>query len=198
MKKLSGWLAVVMVFTCASWAQVAQAPKKYDIKSGVITLETIMTMGKTQIKTQKVVYFDDFGIKEREETFSNGNLSKIFFSDGKDKISLSLAKKKATKQGPGDRGIGVRVDLNDMGTAKDIEAGVVKKMPPMTIAGQTCEVIEVKRGEQVDVYGGWNRALVYLKTGNANMTTEIKATKLEANVKIPEEKFQVPAGYTLQ
>jgi hypothetical protein len=199
MKKLSGLLAALMVFAGATWAQVSsQVQHRYDIKSGIITLETVMTVGQTQLKTTKVVYFDDFGTKEREETFSDGKLGMIIFSDGKDRYSLKQAKKIAVKKGPGDHGVGVRVDISDMATKKDIKAGMVKKIAPMTIAGQTCEVIAVTRGAQVDFYGGWNHALVYLKTASDVSTTEIKAIKLEANAKIPAEKFQVPQGYVVQ
>jgi hypothetical protein len=197
MKKI-GWL-MAMAWIAVGVSQ-AQTFHKYDIKSGIVTLESVMTVGGTQIKMTKIVYFDDYGSKECQETYSNGKLSGVFFSDGKDKISLSLKKKTAQKQGAGDRGIGTRIEINDMGTQKDIETGVVKKMPPMTIAGQTCEVIQVTKGkgDNPDIYAGWNRVMVYLKTGRSIMTTEIKATKLEANAVVPKEKFQVPAGYSLQ
>ena len=199
MKKLGWFMAMAWI---AVGVSQAQAFNKYDIKSGMVTLEFAMTMGKTQIKMTKIVYFDDYGSKECEETYSNGKLTGVFFSDGKDKISLSLKKKTAQKQGAGDRGIGTRIEINDMGTTKDIETGVVKKMPPMTIAGQTCEVIQVTKGkgkgDNPDIYAGWNRVMVYLKTSGSGVNTEIKAVKLEANAVVPKEKFQIPAGYSLQ
>jgi hypothetical protein len=49
-----------------------------------------------------------------------------------------------------------------------------------------------------DIYAGWNDVMVYLKTGAAGSTTEIKPINLEANVVVPKEKFQIPAGCTLQ
>lgn len=181
------------------WAFQTPAANKYDVKSGIITLETVMLVGKTAIKTQKILYFDDFGAKECEETYSQGRLGSAVFCDGKNKTALTPAKKQASKPEPCDRGIGVRVDINDMGTEKEIQAGVVKKMPSMSVAGQTCEVIQVtKKNGEVDIYGGWNRVLVYLKTGSKVVATEIKAIKIEANVAVPKEKFEVPAGYTRQ
>ncbi|RPI76587.1 MAG: hypothetical protein EHM45_12485 [Desulfobacteraceae bacterium] len=179
------------------WAFQTPAANKYDVKSGIITFETVMRVGKTAIKTQKILYFDDFGAKECEETYSQGRLGSVLICDGKNRISLAPAKKKAVKEGPCDRGIGTRIDINDMGTEKEIQAGVVKKMPSMTVAGQTCEVIQVtKKNGEVDVYGGWNRVLVYLKTGSKVVATEIKAIKIEANAAVPKEKFEIPAGYT--
>lgn len=191
----TGWLVVVVIVVCAAWAQTAH---KYDIKSGVVTLEFVSTIAGTQIKMNRIVYFDDYGLKECQETYSNGKLTNVLFSDGKEKISLQLKAKKAQKQGPTDRGIGMRVEINDMGTKKDIESGQVKKLPPMTIDSQSCEVIQVTRGGSVDLYGGWHHVMVYMKTSSAGVTTEIKAVKLQANAVVPKEKFQIPAGYTVQ
>jgi hypothetical protein len=194
MKKL-GWLVVALIVVCASWAG---AVNKYEIKSGIVTLEYVMTIGKTVIKMTKIVYFDDYGSKECEETYTDGKLGSVLFCDGKDRYSLQTAKKKASKGESCTNGIGMRIDINDMGTKKDIEAGVVKKIAPMTLAGQKCEVIQVTKGKEVDLYAGWNKVMVYMKTGSKDMTTEIKAVKLEANAVVPKDKFQVPAGYTLK
>lgn len=195
MKKLALFLAVLSI---AIGASGAQAFKKYDIKSGIVTLESLSVIGKTEIRMTKIVYFDDYGSKQCEESYSGGKLTGVFFSDGKDKISLSLSKKKATKQGSGSNGIGPRVELDFFGTKKDIDSGAVKKGPPMTLAGQACETILVTRNGATDTYAGWHRVLVYIKTSGSGVATEIKATKLEANAAVPKEKFQVPAGYSLQ
>jgi hypothetical protein len=191
----TGWFAVALIMVCASWAQTVN---KYDIKSGIVTLEFVSTIAGTQIKMNRIVYFDDYGAKECQETYSNGSLTNVLFYDGKEKISLKIKAKKAQKQGPTAGGIGLRVEINDMGTKKDIESGVVKKLPPMTIDSQPCEVIQVTRGGSVDLYAGWHKVMVYLKTGSAGVATEIKAVKLQANAVVPKEKFQIPAGYTVQ
>jgi len=187
-------VALVLVIATVAQTQV----KKYDIKSGKATLEFVSTIGSTQIKMTRIVYFDDYGTKECQETYSNGKLTGILFSDGKNKISLRLASKKAQNQGPTNTGIGMRVDINDMGTKKDIESGRVKKMLPMTIAGQTCEVIQVNNGRTPDIYAGWHHVMVYMKSNNSGVNTEIKAVKLEANVAVPKDKFQIPVGFTMQ
>jgi hypothetical protein len=191
MIKFGRLLAVALIALCT--AQV-QAVNKYDIKSAIITLESVMKVAGMEIKTTKIVYFDDYGIKEREETYSNGKLSMAFFTDGKDRISLSLDKKTATKNGKGDNGTGPHVDINFFGTTKDIESGVVKKIPPMTLAGQTCEAFQVTHGGAIQTYAAWKKVMVYTKIDVA----EIKAVKIEANAVVPKEKFQIPAGFTLQ
>ncbi len=194
--KRKGWLITVLIVVCISWVY---AVNKYGIKSGIITMESVSTIGKMKIKMTKIIYFDDYGMKECQETYTDGKISHVFFCDGKEKISLTPLKKKALKQGAADNGIGMRVDINDMGTKKDIDSGMVKKMPPMTIAGQSCEIIQVARKDGAkDIYGGWNNVLVYLKTSASGVATEMKAVKIVANAAVPKDKFQVPAGYTVQ
>jgi hypothetical protein len=157
-----------------------------------------MAVAGMQIKTNKIVYFDDYGMKECQETYKDGKLTTVFFCNGKDKIVLLLKNKKAQNQGPAQDGIGMRVDINSMGTEKDIDAGTVKKVAPMVIDSQSCEVIQVTRGTEIDPYGGWHHVMVYLKTASSGASTEIKAVKLQANAVVPKEKFEIPAGFTLQ
>jgi hypothetical protein len=194
MKKIAGLVAgLILIGVTGVWAA-----GRYDIKSGIVTLDSVITMGQTQIKTQKKVYFDEYGLKECQETYVNGKLSGVLLGDGKDKIALLLKAKKAARQGSGQYGIGTRVDLNDLGTKQDLAAGTVKPGAPLTLDGQTCEVVLVVKNGHTTVYGGWHKVLVYLKTGGQGMSTEIKAVKLEANAPVPPEKFQVPAGFTWQ
>src|SRR5580765_6507469 len=73
-------------------AAPAQTPaatvKKYDIKSGIITYDTEMEMAGMKIPGKVVLYFDDYGIKECEETYKSGKLAESFVSDGKDRFKL--------------------------------------------------------------------------------------------------------------
>jgi hypothetical protein len=195
MKRNIFLLLITMIFIIAA----AQAQfHKYDIKSGIATIEIESTIASMKIKMTKIVYFDDYGIKECEETYSKGKLSGILLCDGKNKYSLDLNKKTAKNMGPSTNGTGMRIDINDMGTEKDIKSGKVKIISSMTIAGQTCEVIQVSRSKTPDIYAGWHKVMVYLKTSGSGVNTLIKAVKLEANAAVPKEKFEIPAGYTIQ
>jgi hypothetical protein len=172
--------------------------KKYDIKSGIATIDIETDIGSTKIKMTKIVYFDDYGTKECEETYSNGKLTGVLFCDGKNKMSLNIKSKKVHVMEPSTRGTGTRIDINDMGTKEDIKSGKVKIIAPMTIAGQTCEIIQVGKEKNPTLYGGWHRVMVYMKSVGSSVNTLIKATKLEANVPVPKEKFEVPPGYSIQ
>jgi len=196
MKRIMVLSFSAMLFVAAAAAQ-AQV-NKYDIKSGIATLDIVTTVSSTKIKMTKIVYFDDYGRKECQETYSNGKLSGVFFCDGKNSFSLNFKKKKAETQGPATNGIGTRIEINAMGTKEDIASGRVKKGSPMTLAGQICEVIQVGRGGTPTIYGGWHQVLVYMKSSSSGVNTEIKAVKLEANAAVPKEKFEIPAGFAVQ
>lgn len=64
----------------------------------------------------------------------------------------------------------------------------------MTLAGQSCEVFEVKKGKTPQTYAAWKMVMVYTKTDS----TVIKVVKIEPNAVIPAEKFKIPAGFTLR
>ena len=195
--KSARWLSIALLAVCISGAFAAN---KYDIKSGTVTLSYVSTVAGTVIKMTQIIYFDEFGAKECQETYTNNTLQKVLFSDGKNKISLKLKSKKATNLGPSTTGVCLRVDINDFGTKKDIESGLVKKLAPMTIDGQSCEVLQVNRqgASTPDLYAGWHQVLVYMKSSSMGVNTEIKAVKLDATTPVPKEKFQVPAGFTMQ
>ncbi len=69
----------------------------------------------------------------------------------------------------------------------------------MTIAGKTCEVFVTDDGNGTKAtYGGWNKILLYLDVETKTVKTILHAVKVEENAKVPADKFQIPAGYTIQ
>jgi hypothetical protein len=178
----------------------AQAPiKKYDIKSGIITLQNDISMGTFQMKTESIIYFDDYGMKECKEIYNKDKLQTITFSDGKNIYIVHPDKKVATIQGPAYRGTEMRVDRSEFGTKKDWDEGKIKTAPAMTVAGKTCEVFVTDDGKGTGAtYGGWNKILLYLDVKTKTVRTTLHAVKVEANAKVPAAKFAVPAGYKIQ
>jgi hypothetical protein len=173
--------------------------KKYDIKSGIVTYDLIMKMGKMEIKKKTIVSFDDYGMKECRETFSGNKLEESYFSDGKNLYAVRPTKKIVFKQGAAYRGTELRVEWTEFGTEKDRQSGKIKKMPAMSIAGKNCGSFGSDDGKgTVTVYGGWNKVLMYLHVKTKSVETVQKAVKVEENVKVSEEKFKIPAGYAVQ
>jgi hypothetical protein len=178
----------------------AQTPvKKYDMKSGIITYELIMKMGKMEMKSKTVVYFDDYGLKECKDTYSGVNLEESYLSDGKDLFLVKHKQKKAYRQGTASRGTELRVEWTEFGTEKDRQSGKYKKLPAMTVAGKNCEMFEYNDGEgTISKYGGWNKILLYQDTQTKSVQSIQRAVKVEENVTISPDKFKVPAGFAVQ
>jgi hypothetical protein len=199
MKKVSGLFLVLAMMVASQGAAAQVATQKYDIKSGIVTLESVSTVGAMEMKFKYVVYFDDYGMKECKETYKDGTLVNVFFSDGKTLYALNPGKKTASNKGIASRGTEPWVDFSEMGSQKDRDLGKVKKIAPMLVAGKQCEAIETNDGSgTVTQYGGWKKIMVYMKSSSASTTTTIKATKIEENVAVPAAKFQVPAGYAIK
>ncbi len=191
-------LVALGLFVLTITVQAADG-KKYDIKSGIITLNSVSKMGNMEIKSKLIVYFDDFGMKECKETYEGGTLSESNFSDGKNVYAVYHAKKRASKIGVASRGTEVRIAFDEMGTKNDRDSGKVKKIGSMEIAGKKCQAIEVNSGSgTITRYAGWNGVMVYMQIVSKAMTATIKAEKIEENAVVSQDKFKIPAGFTAQ
>jgi len=191
-------LVLPAVFILAA-ALGAQATKKYDIKSGIVTYESVMKMSGMEIKDKVVVYFDDYGMKECKDTYDGDRLKESFFSDGKDLYLVQHATKKAFNRGTASRGTELRVEWSEFGTEKDRKSGKYKKLPAMTVAGKKCDVYEYNDGKgTLTKYGGWSKILLYMDMQMQGMETIQQAVKVEENAGVPSDKFKVPAGYKLE
>lgn len=176
---------------------LAGQTKKYDIKSGIITFENTTIMGKLKHSIKTVVYFDNYGMLECKETYHENKLVESFFSDGETLFSLKHEKKKAYKRGSAYRGTEYRFDWAEVSQndKKDYKA---KRLPNIIVAGKDCESFEVTSGSDVTVFTGWDHICFLMDVKNSNLEVILKAMKIEENAKIPEGKFKVPAGYSIE
>jgi len=188
-------LGILLVFTVLA-AATAQ-PKKYDIKSGIITFETTMKMGSMSIVTKSIVYFDDYGTKECKETYKGDALKESFFSDGKNLYGVYFADKMATKRGVAYRGTEFRFNWNEI-SDKDKKSGKAKQLAGLTVAGKPCESFEYSDRGTTTKYAGWGNICLLTDLTSKNMTSVTKAVKLEENAKVSGDKFAVPAGFALK
>jgi len=184
--------AAVLVVSAMTQAQI----KKYDIKSGVITYESLNSFG---MKMKIVVSFDDYGMKECRDTYLGDKLKESFFSDGKNLYRVNHMEKTGYNTGPAYRGTELRVEWTEFGTEADRKSGKYKKLPPRKIAGKNCEMFEYNDGKgTITQYGGWNKILLYMDVKMKDIETIQRALKVEENVKVPAEKFSVPKGYKVE
>jgi len=191
------YLFLLLVAMSIMTTAVAQAQvKKYDIKSGVIIYESINSFG---IKMKIVVSFDDYGMRECMDTYLGDKLKESFFSDGKNLYRVNHMEKTAYNIGPAYRGTELRVEWTEFGTEADRKSGKYKKLPPKKIADKNCEMFEYNDGKgTITQYGGWNKILLYMDVKMKDMETIQRALKVEENVKVPAEKFEIPNGYKIE
>ena len=165
------------------------AAKKYDIKSGTIHFESDLA----GFKGTKIVYFDDFGAKERVEEYEDGVLESCVFSDGKTRYNLDIPAKIAyLVDQHGDRGWEMEFHTWDEikqfpGYEKDYT-----KVDNITVVGKNCEAYRYK---DIAVFAGWKGLTLYHQQ-NPNIL--IKAVKLEEDVKQDPALFAVPNGFTVK
>jgi len=189
-------LFLAAVFTLCTNTTLSQ-PKKYDIKSGIVTFETETSIGKMKITGKIVVLFDDYGMKECKETYKDNALSEITFSDGKTIYLVKPEKKIAFKRGDATRGTELKCDWAEV-SEKDKQLGKAKMLPARTIAGKNCEASQVGSGGTASTFAGWKGIKLYSEVKTGMMSTISKAVKIEENAAVPASKFQVPPGYSIQ
>jgi hypothetical protein len=193
MKKLM--LGALLVFTLLAAAEAQ--PKKYDIKSGIVTFETTMKVGSMSIVTKSIVYFDDYGAKECKETYKDDALKESFFSDGKNLYGVHFADRTAFKRGVAYRGTEFRFNWNDI-SDKDKKSGKAKQLPGLTVAGKKCESFEYSDGGTTTKYAGWGNICLMIDLTSKTVSSMTKAVKLEENAKVSGDKFAVPDGFALK
>jgi hypothetical protein len=194
MKKLILNTVLVLAITTAAVAQT----KKYEIKSGIVTFETTVKMSGITIVTKYIVYFDDYGTKECKETYdAKGKIKEWFFSDGKDLYGVYFVLKEAYNRGKPYRGTEMPFSWNQV-SAKDQQSGKYKKVPNVTVAGKNCEAFEMYDTNGKTRFAGWNHITLLIELTSKDMSSVARAVKVEENVKVPADKFTIPAGFALK
>jgi hypothetical protein len=171
--------------------------KKYDIKSGVVTYEQTLEAGTMKIASKIIVTFDDYGMKECQDTYSDGVLKESLFSDGKKMYSTHYAKKTTYRRGDAFRGVAYRFAWEDI-SEKDKSSGIAKQSGKMTVAGKSCESYVVNLSGSKTTYAGWAHICLWMESISTSTKSILKAIKLEENLTIPAEKFAPPAGFAVK
>lgn len=193
MKKIIVFAVIMLIVVCLGDLQ-GQSVKKYQIQSGILTLETTSTIGKMVMKTKDVVYFDDFGMKECRDTYGlDGSLKESFIYDGMDLYLVIYAERAVYKRDASFMGTEFKFDWDKVALS-----GKAKKLPNITILGKNCEAFELSDRGNRNTYAGWNNICLYMETKLPNMTVVRKAVNFEENVVVSAEKFKIPIGFVLK
>lgn len=170
--------------------------KKYQIKSGTITYENTLNTITIHLSFKTIVYFDDYGMKERRDTYTHDTLDETLMSDGKNMYRIIHKMKRAFKTGKAYHGTESKFGWDEI-TQEDKDLGKVKKYPNEIIAGKNCEVYYVKVKKVLAIYAGWK---------DINLLTEIKSpggSSISKAIKVEEGQlnpgtFLLPKGYSIE
>lgn len=171
--------------------------KKYQIKAATITYENVVKSGSFNIIQKTVVYFDDYGIKERKDTYDDeDNLTESFFSDGQNLYLLLHEKEEAFDRGKAFRGTEFKFDWEEI-SADEKKKGNAEKGTNEMVAGKNCEVFYHKTNLGRSKFAGWNNICLLTEASGSygetiNRAIDIKEGAVAANL------FTLPEGYTLQ
>ena len=174
------------------------ADATYEIKSGIVTFENAIMKGMNQI-----FYFDDYGRKEARYTFMDMEVMGEKISTGNVEIHIDsflihydLQSQEGSKiishlsiGGAKD----IPKDFSEL-TPEFIEDFQLKELGKKQILGKECKGYEATAmGIKTEIWV-WSGIALYSRIfmSNDGKPIEIKASKLEVNVPVPADKFQVP------
>ncbi len=182
------------------------APEKgsYGVKSGIVTFENVIMEGMNQ-----TFYFDDYGKKEARYTLMEMEMfgqkirtgSVEINADGY-LINYDIEKKEGTKTksfGSIGGAKDIPADFNSM-SKEVLERYNMKDLGTKEILGKTCKGVEMTAMGMVTEVWVWNGIMLYSKVQMSKdaKPMEIKASKIETDVAVPAEKFQVPADVKIK
>ncbi|MFZ0391845.1 MAG: hypothetical protein WAN36_15395 [Calditrichia bacterium] len=173
------------------------ARKKYDIKSGIIHF-TVEDFGGSH---KEVVYFDDYGLKERIEILEeDGNIRETRFTDGQKMYIVNEYTPENTIYIMSDNatnGTEMRFDKEGFHESQK-EKYAYQDKPDMKVAGKSCGAYSMKTNFGDVIYAGWSHITLYHHQETSHGKILKQAVSLEENAAVPAEKFTVPAGYEVK
>ncbi len=192
-------LALIVAFACGSIlaSRLDAQDRKYDVKSGVITYETMTLEGRVQIAGRVVLYFDEYGRLECKDTYVNGMLKESVLCDGKTVYTLWHDKRVVFRRGPASRGTEVRFDWDALPASEKME-GHIRRIPAMTLAGKVCDAFERSTQGGVVRYAGADHILMYCERNLKGENSVMKAVSVDESKSVPAWKFVPPPGYVEQ
>lgn len=167
--------------------------RKYGVKSGEIVYETSLNTISVHMTYKTVVYFDDYGIKERRDTYKGDTLTESYLSDGKNTYRINHEKKQAFFSGKAYKGTEPKFGWNGIGE-EDKKSGKAKLAPDEIIAGKECTVYTVKSDIVSAKFAGWEDIVMLSEISSPGGVSSTVATSITIE-KVPASTFRIPRGY---
>lgn len=193
MKKILLIAALCALGICAQAQE-----KRYEVKSGIVTMEMDM-MGR---KVVQEIYFDDYGTKQATMSEMRGQKMRGVEVNG-EMLMINDAENTAMKMPAMGMGGGSNERINFLNKdEKYLKKNKIKVLGTETYLDREC----TKYSVALFMMGQVVKQTVWVYKGitlKSSMTTDFgemvqAATKLEEDVEIPAETFEVPEGITIQ
>lgn len=182
-----------------STEKVVKTNKKYQLKSGIITMIS-GTMGMTQTMT---LYFDDYGNKECAETMGEmdmGIVGKVHMpqqllaitKDGY-AYNIDMTNKSGTKTKIMPNRMQKDIDFSNL-TEDMMKQMKITKQGTEVLLGRTCDKYSMYEPalKMKSSYSVWNGIPLKSEVNIAGIVAKTITTKIEENCVIPAERFEIP------
>ena len=183
---------------CALGVCAQAQEKRYEIKSGIITMEMDM-MGR---KVVQEIHFDDYGAKQATISEMRGQKMRGVEVNG-EMLMINDAEMTAMKMPAMGMGGGSNERINFLNKdEKYIKKNKIKVVGTETLLDRECTkyTVALFMMGQVVKQTAWVYKGITLKSSIATDFGEMvqAATKLEEDVEVPAATFEVPEGLTIQ
>ena len=190
---------ILLIATLCALGICAQAQeKRYEVKSGIVTMEMDM-MGR---KIVQEIHFDDYGAKQATISEMRGHKMRGVEVNG-EMLMINDAENTAMKMPAMGMGGGSNERINFLNTdPKYIKKNKIKVVGTETYLDRECTkyTVALFMMGQVVKQTAWVYKGIVLKSSMATDFGEMvqAATKLEEDVEIPAATFEVPEGVEIQ
>lgn len=185
-------------------SSIPDGEKIYGVKSGIVTFEDIIMKGMNQ-----TFYFDDYGKKEARYTIMEMDIAGQKIRTGSVEINADgylinydIEKREGTKT----------KSLGSIGGAKDLPKDMdkltkemmeqyhMKDLGKKEILGKECRGFEFTVMGMNSKVWVWNNIMIQstVQMSKDAKPMEMTATKIETDIPIPPEKFQVPSDVKIK
>lgn len=167
--------------------------KKYEVKSGIITFETSMNTLTVNLKFKTIISFDNYGIKERRDTYDGEELTETFLCDGRYNYNISHKQKRIVRTGRAYHGTESKFGWDGI-SKEDLASGKVIKNPPIIIADKKCQSYTINTGAATATYAGWKNIVLLNKIESKGGKSLAIAVKVQIST-VNDSTFGFPKGY---
>ena len=187
---------VLIAVLCALGICAHAQEKRYEIKSGIVTMEMDMR-GR---KVVQMIHFDDYGAKEATISERRGEKMRGIEVDG-EMLMINDAKNTAFKMPAMGGGSNKRINFLNK-DEKYIKKNKIKVLGTETFLGKEC----TKYSVALFMMGQVVKQTVWVYKGivlKSSITTDFgemgqQATELVENIDIPASIFEIPEGLKIQ